>query len=97
MDTIYSQPREDLTCTIKVRGALDRHWSAWFDNMTITNEVNGEAVLRGLLPDQAALYGLLKKIRDLGMSLVSVNPFPFNEPPIEQVRKATTDRLGETK
>ena len=53
--TIYYQ--------ITLRGHLDHHWSAWFDGMTITNETNGEAVLRGPLADQAALHGVLIKIR----------------------------------
>ena len=57
---------------IKLKGHLDSHWSAWFDNMTITNEANGEAVLYGPLPDQAALHGVLSKIRDLGLPLIAL-------------------------
>ena len=57
---------------ITVKGHLDKHWSAWFDNMTITNEVNGETVLRGPLPDQSALYGVLIRVRDLGLPLLGV-------------------------
>ena len=57
---------------ITVKGHLDHHWSAWFNNMTITNEVNGETVLRGLLADQSALYGVLIKVRDLGLPLLGV-------------------------
>ncbi len=58
---------------IIVKGHLGSHWSAWFDNMTITNEANGEAVLRGALADQSALYGVLTKVRDLGLPLVAVS------------------------
>jgi hypothetical protein len=57
---------------IRVKGHLDSHWSTWFENMTITNEPNGEALLAGPLVDQAALHGLLSKIRDLGLPLIAV-------------------------
>lgn len=57
---------------IRVKGHLDSHWSAWFDGMTITNQPDGEAVLTGPLVDQAALHGLLIKIRGLGLPLLAV-------------------------
>jgi hypothetical protein len=57
---------------IRLKGHLADHWSAWFDNLTISNEANGEAILRGRLPDQAALHGILIKIRDLGLPLLAV-------------------------
>ena len=57
---------------ITIKGHLDQHWSDWFDNMTITNAANGEAILCGPLPDQAALHGVLIKIRDLGLPLLAV-------------------------
>jgi hypothetical protein len=57
---------------ITVKGYLDSHWSAWFDNMTIRNQANGEAVLRGPLADQSALHGNLTKVRDLGLPLLAV-------------------------
>jgi hypothetical protein len=57
---------------IRVQGHFDRDWSAWFDGMTISNQPNGEAVLLGPLIDQAALYGLLIKIHDLGLPLLAV-------------------------
>jgi hypothetical protein len=61
------------TCyAITVQGHLASHWSAWFDNMTISNQANGAAVLRGPLADQAALHGVLIKIRDLGLPLIGV-------------------------
>ena len=59
---------------IRVQGHLDASWSAWFDGLTITNEANGEAVLAGPIVDQAALHGVLIKVRDLGLPLVAVNP-----------------------
>ncbi len=57
---------------ITVRGHLEHHWSAWFEGLTITNSANGEAVLAGPLLDQAALHGILVKIRDLGLPLIAL-------------------------
>ena len=57
---------------IRVKGNLDRKWSDWFDGFTITPQVNGETSLTGPVADQAALHGLLGKIRDLGLPLLSV-------------------------
>ncbi len=59
---------------IRIKGHLDSHWSEWFDGLTITNEPNGESVLAGPIADQAALHGILAKVRDLGLTLVSVAP-----------------------
>jgi len=58
---------------IRVRGHLDTRWAAWFDGMTITHEPGGDSVLSGLVPDQAALHGRLARLRDLGLTLVSVS------------------------
>jgi len=58
---------------IRVKGNLDQKWSAWFDGLTITPQANDETMLIGLVADQTALHGLLAKIRDLGLPLVSVN------------------------
>ena len=57
---------------IKVKGSLDRKWSDWFDGFTISPQANDETLLTGPVPDQAALHGLLAKIRDLGLPLLSV-------------------------
>lgn len=57
---------------ITVKGHLDTQWSVWFDNMIITNEANGEAVLHGPLADQSALYGVLTKVRNLGLPLLAI-------------------------
>ena len=59
---------------IRIKGHLDKRWAAWFEGLTITLEDNGDTLLTGLVIDQAALHGLLKKVRDLGMPLVSVSP-----------------------
>src|SRR5215469_9451048 len=61
---------------IRVQGHLDQHWSAWFDGLTITNLPHGEALLSGALANQAALHGVLMKVRDLGLPLLSVNQAP---------------------
>ncbi len=58
---------------IRVKGNLDQKWSAWFDGLTITPQANDETMLLGLVADQTALHGLLAKIRDLGLPLVSVH------------------------
>jgi hypothetical protein len=58
---------------IRVEGMLDEHWSAWFDGMQITSEHQGETVIAGPVTDQAALHGLLAKVRDLGLPLISLH------------------------
>jgi hypothetical protein len=57
---------------IKVKGLLDRKWSDWFDGFDIRYEVDDETLLVGMVRDQAALHGLLTKIRDLGLPLLTV-------------------------
>lgn len=57
---------------IRVKGHLDNRWAAWFDGLTITREDNGDTLLMGPVVDQAALHSLLRKVRDLGLPLVSV-------------------------
>jgi hypothetical protein len=57
---------------IKIKGHLDPHWSDWFDGLALTHLEGDETLLAGKLPDQAALYGLLERIRDLNITLNSV-------------------------
>ena len=64
---------------IRVSGHLSPQWMEWFEGMTITLEDDGNTLLNGSVADQAALHGLLKKTRDLGLPLVSVNRVQFNE------------------
>lgn len=58
---------------IRIQGHLDDRRAAWFEGLTLTREDNGDTLLTGLVVDQAALYGLLRKVRDLGIPLISVN------------------------
>lgn len=59
---------------IRIKGHLDSQWTDWFEGLTITLQDNGETLLTGPVIDQAALHGLLKKIRDLGLTLISICP-----------------------
>jgi hypothetical protein len=59
---------------IRIKGLLDRQWTDWFGGMTISPMEDGDTLLTGPVEDQAALHGLLRKVRDLGMPLVSVGP-----------------------
>jgi len=61
---------------IRVQGHLADRWVAWFDGMTLTRQADGTTVLDGPVADQSALHGLLRKISDLGLPLVSVTPTP---------------------
>ena len=67
-------PGKSLIYQIRIKGHLDSQWTDWFEGMTITLEDNGETLLSGPVIDQAALHGLLKQVRDLGMPLISVCP-----------------------
>jgi hypothetical protein len=69
---------------IRVDGHLDTRWAAWFDGLSITTEDGGTTVLRGSVVDQAALHGLLQKLRDVGIPLISLIP----------VRAPTTEGLA---
>ncbi len=62
------------TYAIRVRGHLDSRWETWFDGLTLIRDSDGSTLIQGAIPDQSALHGLLHKIRDLGLPLVSVIP-----------------------
>ena len=67
-----TEPNQPMGYQIRVKGHLGSQWTDWFGGLTVTLEDNGDTVLTGPVVDQAALYGLLKKVRDLGIPLVSV-------------------------
>ena len=69
---------------LRVNGHLDQHWSSWFGDLTLTHEEDGTSCLTGAVADQAQLHGLLTKVRDLGVTLISV----------EVVDLATTERAA---
>ncbi len=64
----------DIYYEVRIRGHLAPEWTVVFEGMEITRLPNGDTALTGSFPDQAALYGLLLRLRDLGLTLVSVNP-----------------------
>ncbi len=68
-----ADPSQPMVYQIRVQGHLGSQWSDWFGGLTITLEESGDTLLTGPVVDQAALYCLLRKVRDLGMPLVSVN------------------------
>jgi hypothetical protein len=59
---------------IRIKGHLDARWAAWFDGMDLSREPDGTTTIQGSIADQAALHGLLQRVRDLGLELVSVTP-----------------------
>jgi hypothetical protein len=80
---------ETVQCEIRLHGHLHRRWASWFDGLSITQEADGTTVISGPVTDQAALHGLLQKVRDLGLPLISVtshatpptrSPSPSGEP-----------------
>ncbi len=74
---LTTNPGQPVVYQIRIKGHLGHQWTDWFEGLTITLEEDGDTLLTGLVVDQAALHGLLKKIRDLGMILVSVNRIQF--------------------
>ena len=80
---------------IRVKSHLGSDWTEWFDGLSITLENNGDMLLTGPVVDQAALHELLKKVRDLGMPLVSVNPVPWDETHLENCTKNNIKQNGE--
>ncbi len=80
----HSEPKinseQPVNYEIRIEGHLSGRWTDWFGGLTISLEEAGVTCLTGPVTDQAALYGLLKKVRDLGMPLVSVNRIELNHP-----------------
>jgi hypothetical protein len=64
--------RESVRYEIRIEGVLDHRWSSWFEGLKVTSQLDGVTVIAGPVTDQAALHGLIVKIRDLGLPLISV-------------------------
>ncbi|WP_316568891.1 hypothetical protein [Neobacillus sp. YIM B06451] len=74
-----SQDREPGMYEIRLKGHLDSRWSHKFEGMSFTHKTDGTTVLSGPLADQSELHGLLRKLRDLGLSLISINQMDSNK------------------
>ena len=70
--TRYFTAQAPAVYQLRIAGHLDHHWSPWIGDLTLTHEDDGTTSLIGVVPDQAALHGLLTRIRDLGVTLISV-------------------------
>jgi len=82
-------PSQPVVYQIRLKGHLGSQWTDWFGGLTLTLEEGGDTLLTGPVIDQAALFGLLKKVRDLGLPLVSVSPL---EPgPADAAQPAASD------
>ncbi|MCX6079322.1 MAG: hypothetical protein NTW32_07285 [Chloroflexi bacterium] len=81
-----TDPSQPVIYEIRLKGHLDHGWTDWFDGLTITLDDNGDTLITGPVVDQAALHGLLKKVRDLGMPLLSVIPIGPDQPDAPNVK-----------
>lgn len=77
---LKTNPDQPLIYQIRVKGHFGEQWADWFSGLTITLAENGDSLLTGPVVDQAALYGLLKKFRDLGLTLISVIAINSGQP-----------------
>jgi NADPH:quinone reductase-like Zn-dependent oxidoreductase len=84
-------PDQPVIYQVRIKGHLDRQWTEWFGGLTLTQEEDGNTLLTGPVIDQAALHGLLKSVRDLGMPLLSINRVQPN-PPDEEKPMTTTGK-----
>ena len=73
------RPQPDIIYQIRLRGYLGSQWTDWFDGLTITLEDDGDTLLTGPVADQAALFSLLKRVRDVGLMLISINQIQHSE------------------
>jgi hypothetical protein len=79
-------PSQPVVYQIRIKSHLGSDWTDWFEGLAITREDNGDTLLTGAVVDQAALHGLLKKVRDLGMPLLSVNPVEPEPPAVSDAK-----------
>ena len=82
-----TDPNQPMVYQIRIKGHLGRERTDWFEGLTITLDDNGDTLLTGPVIDQAALHGLLRKVRDLGMPLVSVSPFEPGQAGASEVKQ----------
>ncbi len=92
---LKTDPDEPMTYQIRIKGHLGCEWTDWFEGLTITLEDTGETLLAGPVIDQAALFGLLKKVRDLGMTLLSVVGVNPGQAQAADVAQGINDRITE--
>ena len=81
-----TDPSQPMVYQIRVKGHLGREWTDWFEGLTITLKEDGDTLLTGPVVDQAALHGLLKKVRDSGLPLVSVRPVEPGQADVSNVK-----------
>jgi hypothetical protein len=94
-----SDPGQPLVYQIRIKGHLGRQWTDWFGGLTLTLEDNGETLLTGPVVDQAALHGVLRKVRDLGMPLLSViriTPGQADGPDVNETHHYRSKKRGDT-
>src|SRR5215469_371781 len=83
----YSEGGGMTVYQIRLKEQLDQHWSSWLGGLRVIHEANGETVLTGEVVDQAALHGLLSKVRDLHLTLISVSPLKADSPSKEEAKE----------
>ena len=77
--------REARQYEIRLKGHLAPRWAAWFDGLSLSSEDDGTTIISGLVPDQAALHGLLQRVRDIGLPLVSVTQVEADRPDVPTI------------
>jgi hypothetical protein len=82
-----TDPRQPMVYHIRIQGHLGSEWTDWFEGLTLTREDNGETLLSGPVLDQAALHGLLRKVRDLGMPLLAVSRVQLSQADASDVKQ----------
>jgi hypothetical protein len=88
-----SDPGQPMVYQIRIKGHLGREWADWFEGLAITLEDNGETLLTGPVVDQAALYGVLRKVRDVAMPLLSVVCVKPGQADASDVKQEMNDRI----
>ena len=84
-DPSTGHPHETGRYEVRLKGHLDSRWAAWFDGLSLTQHGDGTTVIHGLVADQAALHGLLQKVRDVGLPLVSLTQVDAEQPDMTSI------------